>query len=111
MPRLADAPKVRLLHVGVDGDTPPELVDRVLFSNFVLFVGSILNITLGLANLNVGYHVLAALNAWYQVAFTLGFFLNHKHRYVAARAVFLTMFYAGMAFACAIQGQAAQMEH
>jgi signal transduction histidine kinase len=101
----------RVLHVGIDARTAPELVDRVLFSNFVFLVGTLLNATIALLNLHSGYFLLAALNGLYQVAIVLGLALNRRHLYVAARCVFLSLFYAGLGTACALQGPVVQMEH
>lgn len=97
--------------LGVDGTTPPHLVDRVVFCNWVCIIGTIVNL-LGLqANLTKGYHLLLALNGVYQAAIFACWALNRRRHYLAARLTLLSAIYGGLTIACAVQGPVVQMEH
>jgi signal transduction histidine kinase len=99
------------MHVGVDHATPPELVDRVLYSNWVYFLGTIVNTLVALGNFNHGYYFELLLNGVYQAGFVFGFALNARRRYLAGRLTFMIVMNATMAVACAAQGPVVQMEH
>jgi signal transduction histidine kinase len=101
----------RILHRGVDGSAPAFLVDRIVYSNWVYIVATIVNAMAAQANVSKGYVLLLVLNCMYQVGIALGFVLNARRHYLTGRLVFLGIIYGTLGAACAIQGPVVQMEH
>ena len=99
------------IHIGVDDATPPHMVDTVIFSNFLCLLVTALNGVVALSNFATGFRFLVLINAWYQLATLACFFLNSRHRYLAARLTLLGAVFAGLFFTSAIQGNVVQLEH
>lgn len=101
----------RLTRVGIDHDTPVFLIDRIVYSNFVFLVGTLVNAFAAIDNIAKGYRFLIFGNVVYQVAAFVGFLLNKKRRYLAARVMFLLICLLTMMVESAVQGPYLQIEH
>lgn len=95
---------------GIDTSTPPHLVDRIVFSNWVCLVATFVNLIGAQANFQNGYNLLLVINGYYQAAIILTWILNRFQYHLTARLTFLFALYSGIIFSCAIQGPAYQME-
>lgn len=101
----------KIIQLGVDDSTPPALIDRVVFSNHLCFVGFFVNAAIVPVNVSKGYHLLTALNGLYFVAILSGFFFNYRRRYLLARFLFLGLVYLGMLVSGLAQGPELGIEH
>lgn len=101
----------RLSRTGIDHTTPVHLVDRIVYSNFVFLVATLVNGFAAIDNISKGYRFLIFGNLIYQLAAVVGFLLNWQRRYLAARFTFLLLALANMCFESAVQGPELQIEH
>ncbi len=101
----------RLSRIGLDHATPVHLVDRIVYSNFVFLVATLVNGFAAIDNVIKEYRFLIVGNLIYQFAALLGFFLNWRRRYLAARFWFIFIALANIVLEAAVQGPELQMEH
>jgi signal transduction histidine kinase len=101
----------KIIQLGVDDSTPPALIDRVVFSNHLCFIGFFVNAAIVPVNVGKGYHLMTALNGLYFVAIFCGFFFNYRRRYLLGRLLFLGLVYLGMLISGLAQGPVVEIEH
>lgn len=101
----------RLSRIGIDHDTPVYLIDRIVYSNFVFLVATLVNGFAAIDNIAKGYRFLIAGNVLYQGAAIVGFVLNKRRRYLAARTIFLLICLLNIMVESAVQGPDLQIEH
>lgn len=101
----------KIIQLGIDDSTPPALIDRIVFSNLLCFIGIFVNAAIIPVNLGKGYHLLLAMNGLYFLAIFLGFYLNHRRHYLTGRILFLSLVYLGMLVSGLAQGPVVEIEH
>lgn len=101
----------RLTRTGIDHDTPVYLIDRIVYSNFVFLVATLVNGFAAIDNIAKGYRFLIAGNIIYQLAAVIGFVLNKRRRYLGARTLFILICLLNMMVESAVQGPNLQIEH
>jgi len=101
----------RIVHAGVDVSTPEPLLDRVIFSNLICLIGSVVTFSMAVINFSKGYHLLFALTVVYLGTLIVCVYLNTLRRYLAARVTLLSVFLGGLFIASLIQGPICEMEH
>lgn len=101
----------RLLHTGIIESTPSYLIDRIVFCNWSLIIGTVVNLIGALINFQNGYLLLFFFNCFYQVCIIICWRLLLWHQYLTARLYILSSMYAGMFVVCAVQGPVVQMEY
>lgn len=101
----------RMSRVGIDHTTPVHLVDRIVYSNVVFLIATLVSGFAAIDNVSKGFEFLILGNVIYQAAALIGFFLNWRRRYFAARISFLLIALTNIIFESAVQGTVLQMEH
>jgi signal transduction histidine kinase len=100
-----------ILSTGLDDDTAPFLADRIVYSNWLCVIGSIVNGFAFLMSLWHGYYFYAYWNLVYMIATVVALSLNGKRKYLLARLSLIIPVYLGVFVESAIHGPVIQMEH
>ncbi|MFL5814743.1 MAG: sensor histidine kinase [Bdellovibrionia bacterium] len=101
----------RFLHTGVDDGTPSHLIDRIVYSNWIYAIGTLINLMGAQANFSQGYYFLLSWNGIYQLTILVCWLLNRKKFYLVGRVMFIATFVAGICTTSAAVGRGIQMEH
>ncbi len=101
----------KIIYAGISDHTPSHLVDRIVYSNWICLLGTLLNIIDARANVVEHFPFLLCWNGIYQLAILACWLLNRRKAYLAGRLVLLSIFYLGVIITSAAQGPAVQVEH
>lgn len=100
----------RVMNIGADAATPTNLVDRVVYSNWVFWLTAAFMLVAAPSNYAMDYGLLLVFNAIYLITSLACLMLNSRRRYLAAR-----LSYLAVAFGCVFIESAArpdlEMEH